>query len=213
MRSLFLAPIGSVLLLSGCSPLATLTAATEPIDLYVLSPKSTFDATLPDVDAQLVIEEPTAASGLNTDRIAIKPNEYLLQYFPKSSWVDRAPLVVQTLLVESFENTGKVGSVGRQAVGLSPDFTLLTDLREFQARVVGGDRNNIIVDVQLNMKIVEEPRGVIIASASFGHQTHADSGELIDVVAAFDDALGQAMKDTVDWAVRELDKAEERRAF
>ncbi|MBK0398272.1 membrane integrity-associated transporter subunit PqiC [Limibaculum sp. M0105] len=193
--------LGAALLLSGCTGLATLNAVTTPKDLYELTPKSSYDPGLPQLNAQLVIEEPTAAAGLNTDRIAVKPNPFAVQYFPKSGWVDRAPLMVQTLLVESFENTGKVRSVGRQAIGLSADYTLLTDLREFQARLVPNGGSDILVQVQLNMKIVEEPRGVIIASESFGFETPAASGEMLDVVAAFDEALGKTMRSAVDWAV------------
>ena len=121
--------------LAGCTGLATLKSVTEPTDLYDLTPKSTYSADLPKVEAQLVVEEPTAASAVDTDRIAVRPNDFQVQYFPRARWVDRAPALVQTMLVESFENTGKVAAVGRQAIGLSADFTLVTDLREFQAEV------------------------------------------------------------------------------
>jgi cholesterol transport system auxiliary component len=40
---------------------------------------------------------------------------------------------VQTLLVESFENTKKIVSVARQGVDLGADNVLKTELREFQA--------------------------------------------------------------------------------
>jgi len=206
-----LGALGAILLLAGCTGLATLTAVTKPKDLYELTPKSSYDSMLPQIDAQLVVEEPTAAAGLNTDRIAVKPNPFAVQYFPESSWVDRAPLMVQTLLVESFENTGKVRSVGRQAIGLTADYTLLTDLREFQARLAPEQGGGIIVQVQLNMKIVEEPRGFIIASESFGHESPAASAEMLDVVRAFDEALGKTMRAAVDWTVLRISEAASRR--
>lgn len=201
-----LAPLAAALLLAGCSGLATLSQVTAPRDLYDLTPKSTFDGGLPRVSAQLVVEEPTAAGGLNTDRIAVKPNAFLVQYFPDARWVDRAPLLVQTLLVESFENTGRVTSVGRQAIGLTSDYTLLTDLREFQARLGRGE-DDLVAQVQLNMKIVREPLGLIIASESFGGEAQARSGSMLDVVEAFDEALGKAMQDAVEWTVRRIDEA------
>lgn len=202
-----LGALGAMLLLSGCAGLATLTAVTTPKDLYELTPKSSYDASLPRIESQLVVDEPTAAAGLNTDRIAVKPNPFAVQYFPNSSWVDRAPLMVQTLLVESFENTGAVRSVGREAIGITADYTLLTDLREFQARLSPGEGEGIVVQVQLNIKVVEEPRGIIIASESFGNTTPAASGEILDVVAAFDEALGKTMRAAVDWAVRRIAEA------
>jgi cholesterol transport system auxiliary component len=187
---------------TGCTGLETLRSVTEPTDLYDLTPKSTYAADLPAIVAQIVVEEPTAASSVDTDRIAIKPNPYQVQYFPQARWVDRAPLLVQTMLVESFENTGKVAAVSRRAIGLSSDFTLLTELREFQADVAGG--GGISVIVQLNMKIVQEPMGLIIASRSFARREPAKAGDLLSVVAAFDTALGKTMGQTVDWAVRQI---------
>jgi len=189
---------------TGCAGLATLSNVTEPTDLYDLTPKSTHDELLPKIAAQLVIEEPTAASSVNTDRIAIKPNPFQVQYFPKARWVDRAPLLVQTMLVESFENTGKVGAVGRRAIGLSSDFTLVSELREFQA-MVGDDANgSISVNVQLNMKIIPEPFGLIVASKSFEYSQPAASSDMLAVVTAFDTALGKTMGRSVDWAVRKI---------
>jgi cholesterol transport system auxiliary component len=194
----------SITSVTGCAGFATLKSVTEPTDRYDLTPKSTYDPSLPTIAAQLVVEEPTAASSVNTDRIAIKPNHYQVQYFPRARWVDRAPLLVQTMLVESFENTGKVAAVGRQAIGLSSDFTLVTDLREFQAAVGEGENSPIAVTVQLNMKIVQEPLGLIVASKSFMHRVPEVSSEMISVVTAFDTALGKTMRQAVEWTVRRI---------
>ena len=199
-----LALVAPLALLGGCTGLATLGTFTEPVQLYEVSPKSTYDEALPQITAQLVVEEPTAASSVNTDRIAVKPNPYQVQYFPQARWVDRAPLMVQTRLVESFENTGRVGSVGRQAIGLSSDFTLVTDLREFQMEAPEADDEQRHAHVQLNMKIVKEPQGLIIASQSFSREAEAASLDMLDVVRAFDTALGAAMRDAVEWTVRRI---------
>jgi cholesterol transport system auxiliary component len=198
----------SVAGVSGCTDLATLMNVAEPGDFYDLTPKSTYGPDLPEIAAQLVIDEPTAASYVNTDRIAVKPNPYQVQYFPEARWIDRAPLLVQTLLVESFENTGKVAAVGRQSIGLSSDFTLVTDLREFQATVGDGDNAPITVIVHLNMKIVQEPLGLIVASRSFQRQVPAASSDMISVVTAFDTALGKTMGEAVEWTVRRIAEIE-----
>lgn len=203
------------LTLTACGPLQQLTAlgeqiesVTEPTDIYVLTPKSTFADDLPQVRRQLVVEEPSAASHINTDRVAVKPGPYQVEYYPAARWPDRAPLLVQRLLVESFENTGKVGSVDALRIGLASDFILLTDLREFQAEATENPGEPVTVNVQLNLKIVEERAGLIIASESFNHRTQATSQETIDVITAFDDALNRAMRDSVEWAVRQIARYE-----
>lgn len=190
--------------MAGCTGLASLRNATEPTDLYVLTPKTSHDPDLPEIAAQLVVEEPTAASGVNTDRIAVKPNPYQVQYFPRARWVDRAPLLVQTMLVESFESTGKVASVGRQAIGLRADFTLLTELREFQAVAGPTADSPISAVIQLNMKIVQEPEGLIVASRNFARTVPAGSADMLAIVAAFDQALGESMRGAIDWTVRRI---------
>lgn len=207
------AMLAAALMLAGCASLARLEAVTSAVDLYDLSPKSTFDPDLPEITAQLVIEEPTAGSAVNTDRIAVRPTPLQVQYFPEGRWIDRAPALVQTLLIESFENTGRVLSVGRQAVGLAADYTLVSELREFEARVRrdGGDAP-LEVMVVLNVKIVRNPEGRIIASRSFEYVIPTGSGALPEIVAAFDEALGKTMRRAVEWTIREIAAAEAARA-
>lgn len=190
------------LALSGCAGLQTLSAVTQPTDLYDLSPKSTFPPDLPEVKSQIVVEEPTSASYVNTDQIAVKVGHYKVEYFPIARWVDRAPRLVQTLLVESIENSGAVDAVGKEAIGLNSDFTLVIDMREFQAETEEQRTGPLNVHVRLNIKIVKEPEGLIVASESFPARTVAASTEMKDVVEAFDQALGEAMQDAVVWTVR-----------
>lgn len=199
------------LIAGGCSTIQQfqrlgdqLESATVPVSLYVLSPKSTFPADLPDVRRQLVVEEPTAASSVNTDRIAVKPGPFQVEYFPEARWPDRAPLLVQRLLVESFENTGKITSVSQQAIGLAADFILFTDLREFQAETTPEPGDAVTVNVQLNVKVVEARDGFIIASKSFANKAVTTSEEMIAIVTAFDAALNQTMRDAVDFTMRQI---------
>lgn len=184
-------------LLAGCGGLIP---QAPPSNLYNLSPKNTFPAELPRVDWQLVVEEPFAAGGLDTHRIAIYTNPYEVKYYAEARWAERAPRMVQTLLVESFENTGKIVSVGRQAVGLRSDFNLKGELREFQAMLRPGGSTAEAV-VALSVKLVAQPRQQIIASASFDRRVTARGTGLLDVVAAFDEALGHVLRETVQWTL------------
>jgi cholesterol transport system auxiliary component len=59
-----------------------------------------------------------ANAGLNTTRVTLRSTATQLEYFARSNWIDRAPLMVQTLMIESFENSGRIISVGREAVGV-----------------------------------------------------------------------------------------------
>src|SRR5258708_18341328 len=94
--------------LAGCA----LLQAADPQDLYTVTPKSTFDPDLPAVYWQLAVEAPAAAANLNTGRIAIAMTPTSSDYYAKAAWTDRAPLMVQTRIVDSFENTRKIVAGG-----------------------------------------------------------------------------------------------------
>ena len=173
-------------------------------NLYTLSPKSTFDEGLPRVTWQLVVEEPGAAGGLATQSIALRANELELQYFAGARWTERAPRLVQTLMVESFENTDRIVAVGRQAIGLRSDFNLKSELREFQAEY-GAEGAPPLVRVRLNVKIIQQPRREIIASENFEATTAAAGTSMSDVIAAFDEALGKVLRRVVEWSLRTAD--------
>ena len=170
-----------------------------PPTLYRLSPKSTFREDLPSVDWQLVLEAPAADASLNTTRIALQRSPMRVEYYARSSWTDRAPLMIQTLMIESFENSGRIISVGRQAVGLRADYVLKTELREFQAEYF--DTRTPAAHVAINAKLVRLPEREIIASETFEHLLAADVDSLDKVIETFDEALGKVLRQLVEWTI------------
>jgi len=167
-------------------------------DLFVLTPKSTFDQSIPAVTWQMVIEEPIASNGLNTTGIAVARSATELDYLPGARWAERAPAMVQTLIVESFENSSKIVSVGRQSIGLRADYLLKTELREFQVEYPEGKP---AVRVRLNAKLVNQSRRTIVASQSFEYLIPATSLRPKDLVLAFDEGLGKTMRRMVEWTL------------
>ena len=198
--------------------LATLLAACvelpgsgDPSRLYVLTPKSTFPENLPTVDWQLLVEVPISAAGLNTARIAARHSPIELNYIGAANWTDFAPRMVQTLLVESFENSGKIVSVGRETIGLRSDYLLKTEVREFQAEFDGTKigsakatatpENPPEVRVRINAKLIKMPQRTIIASQTFENLVKSDENSMDSIINSFDEALGKALKDIVVWTL------------
>ncbi len=184
--------------IAGCG--LSLPGQGEAPKLYTLSPKSTFDQALPRADWQLVVDIPVAAGGLNTNRIALQTKPIEMQYYALAQWTETAPQMVQTLLVESFENTGKIVAVGRQAIGLRSDFNLKSELREFQAEYPTGV-NVPTIRVRVNAKVIRQPQRAIIASRNFEQRVVSSGGSMDDVVLAFDEALGKVLKEIVEWTL------------
>ncbi len=195
MRILLLAAVAAATL-TACS----LPGGGDPPQLYTLTPKNTFTPG-PTVQWQLVVEEPLASRALDTDYIALMPSTTEIKYFDNARWAERAPRMVQTLLVESFENTGRIIAVGRQAVGLRADFNVISELREFQAEYKGGLKAPPTVHVRLNAKMIVQPQQIIVASKTFDVEQAVATNDMPAIIAAFDDALGKAMKQLVEWSL------------
>ena len=184
--------------LVGCTSL--IPGADNPPDLYTLTPKNTFDETLPEVTNQLLVEVPIAAEGLNSHRIALSRGALSLDYFANARWTERAPLLVQTLLVESYENTGRIVSVARDGTDLRADYVLKTELREFQAQYA-DTASPPTINVRVIAKLIKMPERSIMASESFDATIAADGTSMVEVVRAFDDALGKVLKRLVAWSM------------
>ncbi|HVM79481.1 MAG TPA: ABC-type transport auxiliary lipoprotein family protein [Stellaceae bacterium] len=183
--------------LAGCG--GVLGGSQPPPQLYTLTPARDFPAGLPNAKGQLLVEVPVAPGGLDTERIALMRSPVTLDYFANAAWTDRAPLMVQTLLVESFENSGKIGAIGRESLALRADWILKPELRDFTAVYDGGDAPT--VRIRLALKLVRMPERGIVSERTIGSDERAAQNAILPVVEAFDAALRRAMQEAVAWAI------------
>ncbi len=188
-------------------PLAGALAACEGVipgrgplpDLYRLTPKSTFAPDLPTVEWQLLLEPPLTNASIDTTRISLQRSSTSVEYYARASWSDRAPQMIQTLMIESFENSERIVAVGRDSVALRADYILKTDLREFQAEYMGGP--NPRVHVTMIARLVKMPRRSIIGADKFEAVIEARADTMAAIIAAFDQALGKVLRRLVEWTL------------
>ena len=143
-------PRAFVLALAGCSGLL---GGGAPAHLYRLTPKSTYPPNLPHPSVQLLVDVPLAPAGLDNSRIALSRSPISIDYFADSEWTDRAPLLVQTALLQSFENSKAITALDRESVGLRADFILRTEIRHFEA-VYDSSDGPPEVWVAINVRLV-----------------------------------------------------------
>ena len=177
-------------LLGGCN---VIPKVNDPVPLYTLSAAGEFQQSLPKVDWQLVVGTPVASADLNTTRIALTRSPGVIEYFANGAWADYAPILLQGKLIESFE-ASKAVSVGRDAVGLRPDYVLQSDLRDFQAEYSGAAPT---AHLRLSAKLVRMPDRRIVANILTEQKVPAAGNSLAQIVAAFDRAAGQAFEEVV----------------
>ena len=183
------------LAVTGCASLLGLGPAPH---LYRVTPKSTYPANLPHPSVQILVDVPLAPAGLDTTRIALSHSAVSIDYFADSEWTDRLPQLVQTALLESFENSRAITASDRESIGLRADFILKTEIRHFEA-LYDSPNGPPVVWVAIIARLVAPSGREIVAQSSFERREQASANEIPRIVVAFDEALGAVIKDIVVW--------------
>jgi cholesterol transport system auxiliary component len=174
-----------------------LPQAAPPPKLYTLTPAVDFLPGGPRVSWQLLIDAPVSTAALDTSRIALSRNPTSIDYFADSAWVDRAPLMLQALLVESFENSGHITAVARDSLTLRADYLLLSELRHFEADYAAGALP--AAHVELGVKLVRAGDRLVVAQRAFNAVTPARINEIPAIVEAFNTAFHQVAQQIAQW--------------
>jgi cholesterol transport system auxiliary component len=189
--------MGAMLAVGGCVP--ELPGQGPAPRTFRLTPKNTFPEDLPKVDWTLAVAEPSAEPTLDTNRIAVVSGGTVVDYVALAFWIDRAPAMVQSLIVLSFKSSGRLAQVGTDRERLRPQFLLRSELVAFQFNRTDGAQ---MVRVRLDASLYRMPRRDLVGQQRFAVET-APVGSGVDaVVAAFDVALGRVLKELVGWTVR-----------
>lgn len=188
--------------LSGCAAVSALSSASQPLAAYTLSPVGFTAAGAG--SRHVVVETPSASGAIATDRILVKPSPLQAAYLPGARWIDAAPVMIQTLMVQSLQSSGAFRLVNRGAGGLLPDYTVLTEIRAFQAEPgpVGGPAYT--VRVALTLTLVREIDGRAVASRNVEGRAGAASDTPLVIAEAFDAATTAALRDAVGWIAGSL---------
>jgi len=149
---------------------------------------------------QLSVAPPDATAMLDTDRIALNLTSNTVDYFASASWPDRAPLLVQSLLVQAFERTGRLPAVASDNAGIGADYILQTELRSFEAHYDAPNTPPRII-VEIAAKLVTVPERKIAGAIVVREESTASVNTVSAVVDGFSAALAPALKRIVTWTL------------
>jgi cholesterol transport system auxiliary component len=139
----------------------------------------------------LAIGEPFASLDLDSQRIVVRTGPDALAYLSGAQWPERLPKLVQSRLVQTFENAHRWETVG--AAGSVPaDTSLDLDIRTFEL-----DVKALRSTVEISVKIVESRTGRVVATRAFKAQAPAAGTSGPKASAALDAALSKAMAQIV----------------
>lgn len=183
----------SLAVLAGCSS----TASNDTFDLSINSGAA--QTTQGQRSRQLLIAEPTAVKALDSENIVVRLSPSEMQYLAKSQWSDRLPKLVQSKLVEAFEDTGRFGGVGRPGQGLAIDYQVASEIRTFE--VLTTSRQAV---VELSVKLINDRNGSVRSQKVFRSVAPITGSENANYVKALDAAFAAAARDIVTWSITVL---------
>ncbi|HEY4123285.1 MAG TPA: ABC-type transport auxiliary lipoprotein family protein [Rhizomicrobium sp.] len=189
----------TLVFLAGCGGGNLLGPGPDP-QLYMLKP--TFGPVDgPTVSWALNIAAPTSADSLNTSRIALFNPPARLDYYANAAWPDQLPSLVQSTLVQAFEQSGKIASVASDEAGLRSDYMLQTEIRDFNA-VYDTPDTAPKVKVRIMVKLVQTHARDIVQTLEVEQEVAAGANSVDNVVIAAGQALTAALRQIVEWALK-----------
>lgn len=161
-------------------------------------PPATFDLTAPRGPArarpagQFVVAEPLSLLIYDGDRIVVRQGGQV-SVLKGGQWADRLPRLIQTRLIQTFENVGMTAGIGRPGERIVPDRQILLDIRAFE---IDADRGEAVVEI--TVKLLRDATGRVGASRLFTAREPAQT-EPASAAASLDAALSRVLVQVVSW--------------
>ncbi len=183
------------LLLSGCSILGSKTPPT----IYAPDPHVAADPSWPSVTWQLALAHPDVARMVDTLRIAVRPTPGELEVYQDASWAKTPSEQIEDTILRVLEDSQKIPAVARQGSGIAADYTLLIEIRRFEADYAG----NAVpaATIELNAKLLRASDQDVVASKTFLQAVPAAGTSTAVVAQAFGTALGAICQDVAGWTL------------
>lgn len=193
----------ATLLLGAC---AAIGGPKTEVKVYSPATAVTVDPSWPQADWSLSVGVQAANAMLDSPRIVVRPGANVVQTYKGARWADNAPDLLQTALVEAFEDSGRIPSVMRFGGGTQRgDYGLWLEVRQFES-VYEGAAPQAVVEVQA--RLVKMRGGGLVATKRFRHAVPGRTPEVDDMVAAFGEAMSALGTDVVGWTLTEGARAE-----
>jgi cholesterol transport system auxiliary component len=148
----------------------------------------------------IAIALPTTIRVIDSERVIIQPNPGEVNYLSGARWSDRVPRLVQTRIMQAFENSGRVRAVTREGDSLRTDYKLDTEIREFGVFVAPQQQ----AVVELSVKLVNSQTNRVVAAEVFSARAETGAVDGPSATAAINAAFGKALIELVRWTTQRI---------
>ena len=142
----------------------------------------------------IVVAEPVGLQPLEADRIIVREPSGSLSFLGGGQWADRLPRLVQTRLIQSLENSGRLRSVTRPSDKVVSDYQLVSEIREFDIAAGSGEA---VVDI--SAKLISDSTGKVAAARVFAARVPIGKVDPQTAATGLDAALGRVLGEMVRW--------------
>jgi cholesterol transport system auxiliary component len=142
----------------------------------------------------LVVSEPVGLQPMEADRIIVRERGGSLSFLGGGQWADRLPRLIQTRIIQSLENTGRLRSVSRPGDKIPSEYLLVSEIREFDIDSGSGEA---VVD--LSAKLIAEGSGRVVNARVFTARVPVPKVDAQTAATGLDAALSQVLGDLVRW--------------
>jgi len=192
----YLATLFIALFASGCVSLLPETAPPKPRYHIAAPDAASLEGEM--IDWSLVVEDPRTTRVYDSVKVAVATAPGKIEYYAGAEWADRAPRLFQTALVQTFEDSGRILSVGDRTAVPVGDLVLQTDIRNLELDVQGEKAAKVAIYARLS-----DGKGNIYSARKFSASAPAGSERPDAVIAAFDSAFADVISEIVAWTYDE----------
>lgn len=196
--------LGAVIVAPGC--VSGLLETNPPSPRYLLNAPQVSAPQGAPAGFSLTIEAPKAAQAVDTSKIVVSAREGRIEYFAGGEWAGRGPRIFQTALVETFEDSERLLSVGDRSVVPIGDYILQTDIRQMGLEVRNRDT---LAKFSVYARLTDA-QGDILSARKFNASASPSNRSDGDAVAqAFDAAFDKLATGLLEWSLDEAARAED----
>ena len=142
----------------------------------------------------LVVSEPVGLQPMEADRIIVRERGGSLSFLGGGQWADRLPRLIQTRIIQSLENSGRLRSVSRPGDKIPSEYLLVSEIRAFDIDAGSGEA---VVD--LSAKLIAEGTGRVVNARVFTARVPVPKVDAQTAATGLDAALSQVLGDLVRW--------------